>query len=452
MKKQSKQQKQKSKNLFSFLPHSKLAGVISLVFLILVVFINTLSVQQKTTVQQHAATAPAHFVGAFSILSNYSDASGAGVNAGLDYGYDPNPAGDSRSNDYKAANIQIIDQMPDKYLRQFDSDGNMQNLIGSLTAHVQKEQNNDQIIAYWMLDDWSKDGTAKDALVQMTNIIHQYTPGKPTICGFSGNSGNYSGKTKNFSPQGCDMVAPYIYPNSDGDWTLGQILPDIESGLKAQGWDINTTPLVGVPQSYGGANNYAVPTAQQIETETKAFCEKGASAIIFYDFDTGQNPMTNADLLQGVKNGVADCQSIWGNAAPTQTAQPSSAAPTLQPTTALIPTQTSLPTFIPTPTFVCMGSCPSGPPPDISSIPVTTGMPISVSGMPLPTGFDIGTGGGGGMFDLGSIMDMIKKMIGDMFGGMGGGGSTGGMPGGSGSMPSVPGGVPGGTGGGFGGF
>ncbi|HSW96529.1 MAG TPA: dockerin type I domain-containing protein [Candidatus Saccharimonadales bacterium] len=258
-----------------------------------------------------ASTFPKGLIGAFSAGDNPTIAASVGLNAILDYGYNP-VVGDSKSTALKAAGLNIIDQMPDKYTRQYNSDGNLSNLISNMTAHLKAVQNNSQIVAYWVLDDWSKDGTAKTALQQITALIHQYTPGKPSICGFSGNSGNYAGKTKNFSPTGCDMVDFYIYPQSNAEYSLPTILPALEAGLKAQGWNIADNPLIGSPLSYGGANGYTVPTAAQVETETKAFCTAGATGLIYYDFGTGTNGSNNAGIQQGIKAGIADCKAIWG--------------------------------------------------------------------------------------------------------------------------------------------
>lgn len=334
--------------------------------------ISTREQQQNLTQQALGAMQFTHSFAAFSAGSSPSVAASVGLNAILDYGYNP-VAGDSKSTALKAANLQIIDQMPDKYTRQFNSDGNLQALLTNLTNHLKSVQNNTQIVAYWMLDDWSNDGTAKTALQQMTALIHQYTPGKPTICGFSGNSDNYNGKTKNFSPTGCDMVGLYIYPQSASEYTMPSILPALEAGLKAQGWDINANPLVGVPLSYGGANGYTVPTAEQVETQAKAFCQAGATSLIWYDFGTGTNGSNNSGIQQGIKAGIADCKAIWGQAAPVST-QPTTSAltPTVAPTSIYV-----------TPTIYCLGSCPTGSvTPGVTNQPTFTPVPSQSQATP----------------------------------------------------------------------
>ena len=281
--------------------------------------VKTVTQNKQTTKQQAGgATKFSHFIGGFNAGHAISTASSLGVRAALDYGYNP-VQGDSRGTALKAANMSIIDDMPDKYLRQFASNGNMSALISSMTNHLKAEQNNSQIIAYWVLDDSSKNGNAKAALVQMTNLIHQYTPGKPSICGFNGditpNGGIIwkDGRADNFSPQGCDMVAPYIYAHDADphDWTMKKVLAAMFASLQERGWNIATNPLVGIPESFGGTDEFPVPTANDVETQTKAFCQAGATGIIFYDFGTGQNASNNSGIQQGVKAGIADCKAIW---------------------------------------------------------------------------------------------------------------------------------------------
>ncbi len=185
------------------------------------------------------------------------------------------------------------------------------------------------IIAYWVLDDWNYgDGSAKDMLVQINKLIHQYTPGKPSICGFGGgipplpSKGGWDDKvTDNFSPQGCDMIGLYIYAdnNSTGsyDWSMSNILPAAFASFKQRGWEITNEPLVGIPQAFGGdvsGTNWPVPDANAVETQTKTYCQQGATGIIYYNWDpTAQSPMTNSQITQGIKNGLADCKNIWGN-------------------------------------------------------------------------------------------------------------------------------------------
>ncbi len=97
------------------------------------------------------------------------------------------------------------------------------------------------------------------------------------------------------------MVGIYIYayPTHETgtyDWTFSQILPAVFASLRNRGWDITEQPLVGIPQAFGGMSEgmlWPVPTAQSVETQTKTYCQKGATGIIYYAWDnSGANSST----------------------------------------------------------------------------------------------------------------------------------------------------------------
>lgn len=209
----------------------------------------------------------------------------------------------------------MIDDMPDQYIRTFKTSGNLDNLLASMSAHLQTVKDNPQVVAYWMIDDWEVNyGGAKVALQKMNALIHEITPGKYSICGFSGNSNYWSdAKVANFSPEGCDMVGIYLYPYGTNKPSMSKNIPLMFSSLTKYGWDINVTPLMGVAQSYGDKNGYYVPTADQVEAQTKSFCQYGATSIAYFDFKNGNNAATNSAIQQGIKAGISDCKTIWGN-------------------------------------------------------------------------------------------------------------------------------------------
>jgi hypothetical protein len=303
---------------------------------------------QKTPVVAPAlahlvSSSQSHFIGGFSIESNaeIANAAGDGIQSALIYGFAPKGY-DPVSKALAAHNIKIIDAMPWEYLYYYEchihqtcspttfpelrSTGA---LLGDLTAHLKQVHGNSSIIAYWVLDDWPySDGSGKNLLIQMNSLIHQYTPGKPSICGFAGHIPPlpqttlhwYDGTAANFSPKGCDMVGLYIYgqPHTTGsyDWTMSRILPAVYTSLRNRGWDRTTTPLVGIPQAFGGTVNgepWPIPNAQNVETQTKTYCQQGAVGIIYYSWgEVGATPMTDSQIAQGIKNGIADCKAIWG--------------------------------------------------------------------------------------------------------------------------------------------
>jgi hypothetical protein len=283
-----------------------------------------------------------HFIGGFSIESNAEivNAVDAGIQSTLIYGYALSEI-DQVSATLKANNIKVIDAMPWEYLYYYEC--HIHNtcsatiypeltspgaLLSDVTAHLMQVQSNSLVIGYWVLDDWPyKSGSGKDLLIQINSLIHQYTPGKPSICGFGGEIPPLpqtifqwdDSTAANFSPQGCDMVGLYIYGQSyttgSYDWTMSHILPAVFTSLKNRGWNITKEPLVGISQAFGGTvygETWPVPDANSVETQTKTYCQQGATGIIYYNWvESGPSPMTDSQITQGIKKGNADCKEIW---------------------------------------------------------------------------------------------------------------------------------------------
>jgi hypothetical protein len=115
------------------------------------------------------------------------------------------------------------------------------------------------------------------------------------------------------------MVGLYIYAaaHTTGtyDWTMAQVLPAVFTSLKLRGWNQAKEPLVGIPQAFGGlvdGEPWPTPSASNIETQAKTYCQQGATGILYYDWtEAGPSPMTNAQIALGVQRGVSDCESIW---------------------------------------------------------------------------------------------------------------------------------------------
>ncbi|MDD4615648.1 MAG: right-handed parallel beta-helix repeat-containing protein [Alphaproteobacteria bacterium] len=220
-------------------------------------------------------------------------------------------------------NMKVIDDVPDQLIRRWHSDGDESRLVRDMEAHLQwlsESGFRSTIAGYWMIDDWHSDfGKAREPLQRMTTLIHKYTPDIPAICGFSGNTsyGNtvsgYMKYTLNYSDAGCDMVGVYMYPYGGGKNISMSNLKNIIQALKAVGWDPGARPLVGIPQTYGGLYGYDVPTAAQVESETKYMCEQGAKHILGYNFNTATNASNNSGILAGLKAGIEDCKAIWGD-------------------------------------------------------------------------------------------------------------------------------------------
>ena len=332
------------RNLFSLHPRISIAtGFVLVVGVMLIVFLTVIGTYHPQKDRQPTAGTRQlpHFTGGFNIGSDaeITNAVADGIQVVLDYGYNPTGA-DSRSVALRASHLTISDQMPEEYLRKFGNGSiTLTTLETDVANHLNRVQNNSMIIAYWVLDDWTYgDGTAKQALIHINTLIHRYTPGKTSICGFGGgipplpSTGTWENTkaTDNFSPQGCDMVAPYIYAGNSStgtyDWSMSSILPAFFATLRSQGWESTKEPLVGVPQAFGGqvsGIHWPIPDANAVETQTKTYCQQGAVGIIYYDWDTKvASPMTNAGITQGIRRGLADCQQIWGVSAPASVSSP----------------------------------------------------------------------------------------------------------------------------------
>jgi len=216
-------------------------------------------------------------------------------------------------------------------------------LLAVVAAHLKQVKTNRLIIGYWVLDDWVQwdAGSARQILIKIHHLIQQYTPDRSAICGFGGSIGLHQRYgwddwiADNFSPQGCDKVGFYIYtsptpnttPTSSPDaynWSMSNILPAMFASLQQRGWTITKEPLIGIAQAFGGprahTNDYWVtPTAKDIETQSKSFCEHGAEGLTFYAWDdsgygpTTQTPMNSPQIEMGIRNGIAACKQYWSN-------------------------------------------------------------------------------------------------------------------------------------------
>lgn len=213
--------------------------------------------------------------------------------------------------------------------------------LAAIAKHLQQVKGNPLIAGYWVLDDWVSwdPGSARQPLMQIHKLIQQYTPGRPAICGLGGFIEPDTGYqwsdwlADNFSPQGCDRVGLYVYTPSLPDsmprppaeafnWSMTGLLPAIFSSLTKRGWDIRKEPLIGIAQAFGGPRkgtnlSWIIPTPQDIETQSRSFCEHGASWLVFYGWDDStfgpraQTPMNNDGIETGIRGGIASCQQIW---------------------------------------------------------------------------------------------------------------------------------------------
>ncbi|WP_151754493.1 hypothetical protein [Dictyobacter vulcani] len=219
--------------------------------------------------------------------------------------------------------------------------------LTTIATHLQQVKDNHLIIGYWTLDDWPRwdKGSGRQLLIKIHHLIKLYTPDHPAICGFGGNlTANRTFAWEdwiadNFSPQGCDEVGLYIYtlsipmtshlPSSEAyDWSMSKLLPAIFSSLHHRGWKITKEPFIGIVQAFGGpiAHTYAyrvAPTAKDIETQSRSFCEHKAIGLTFYGWadtvfvSTSQTPMNSNEIALGIQRGIAACIQYWNHHAGT---------------------------------------------------------------------------------------------------------------------------------------
>jgi hypothetical protein len=244
---------------------------------------------------------------------------------------------------HRTAELQPALLGPEQYCPSdpYPSLNDEQALLAAVAAHLKQVRDNPLVIGYWVLDDWVQwdAGSARPLLIKIHRLIQQYTPDRPAICGFGGSIGLFQSYgwadwiAENFSPQGCDKVGFYIYtsslPNTTPtealdayNWSASGLLPAMFASLSQRGWSINREPLIGIVQAFGGpvANRdryWVTPTAGDIATESRSFCEHGATGLVFYawsdpEFATdSQTPMNSPQVQMGIRNGIATCKAYW---------------------------------------------------------------------------------------------------------------------------------------------
>jgi hypothetical protein len=208
--------------------------------------------------------------------------------------------------------------------------------------NLQTKPNIDLISHFWILDDWHgwDAGGVQSDLPEVTKLVHQYFPGRQTICGFGGiavlpkdfqptstNDGFNEKSLMNFSPKGCDIADFYTYTYASGtnttpdkfDWSMSKTLPLFISTLKEVGkqadptWD-GDIQMIGTGQIFGDTEADSVrliPRPEDIVVQTTAFCQNGMGIMPFEWTDPRPNRLTpfNSDSLkQGIAQGIENCK------------------------------------------------------------------------------------------------------------------------------------------------
>jgi len=307
-----------------------------------------------------AAGEPLHLVVGFNATTPalVADAAAVGINTDVLYNGAPSPTS-ALGTALSAAHMHVVDASisSDLYFwechrthtvappsggrnsycaRDIEPTYDSAKVLSLVQATVDADASNPLVSGYWVLDDWASwDGGSGRALLQEVHQqIDSVTPGYPAICGFgagvttSGTSGWDTTTGLNFSSQGCDMVGFYDYADtlrhaSTGanlDWSMSALLPAMEAGLAASGWNETDTPLLGIGQAWSGRfarGQQPGLSESQMVTQASAFCDAGATSIGWYGWtDSGfkrktQTPADSSVIQAGIEGGLAACRQIW---------------------------------------------------------------------------------------------------------------------------------------------
>ncbi len=335
-------------------------------FLLLLLAIMTIELVSATGLGNALASAltggrhiPAHLIAGFSIATNFDaqNARSEGVQTVLTYGraYSEETAlGHTLESTlhmtqieaepwellhmYECHRLYSLRLSINGYCSQDYPKMTLHALLSDVKDDIEQDRLNENVVGVWVLDDWpaSDPGSAAAVLPQIAKVIHLYAPNIPTICGFgasllaNGTGAYYAPALENFTPSGCDEVALYIYSaavttstRARFDWSMQSLLPKLRAGLEARGWNPQRSPWIGIAQAFGGERTdllghyVRTPTASDIALESESFCKAGASGIAFYAwYSSGlaglQSPANNPDIERGVREGIANCQRVWG--------------------------------------------------------------------------------------------------------------------------------------------
>lgn len=353
--------------------HKKFVTVMMIVIILLLTssaLFAYYSINLAQRVETNALNQPdkTHIFGGFEIDTpeKASKAATDGIQVGFEYGQPPSED-DKLGQKLQSLHMKVVDgyiwaliyyyechrtktvKPPPSGKEQYCQDDTRPDLtdenavLTEVAAHLKQVKDNHLIIGYWVLDDWVSwdTGSARQLLIKIHNLIQQYTPGRPAICGFGADIwlnqeyGWDDWVADNFSSQGCDRVGLYIYTSTvtntaripshaKFNWSMVGVLPAIFASLKQRGWSITKEPFIGIGQAFGGAiahteDYWITPNATDIETQSRSFCEHGATGLTFYAWNnsgygpTTQTPINSPEIETGIRNGIAACRQYWSD-------------------------------------------------------------------------------------------------------------------------------------------
>ncbi|GER85228.1 hypothetical protein KTAU_38630 [Thermogemmatispora aurantia] len=305
-------------------------------------------------------------IGGFSVgtPAEVAEAAALGMRVVFEYGNPPSPESEL-GQALQAAHMQVIDGYISSYLQYYECHRTKtvkppppgahpycgrdsvpipseEALLQLVRRHLEETQSNPLILGYWVLDDWVlwDPGSARELLIKFHDLIQQYTPQRPAICGFGASppsgfdTGWHDEVAANFTPEGCDMIGLYIFTvlqakedasASRYDWSMRSTLNAMFTSLQKRGWSYTQTPLIGIAQAFGGPSTRAglswpLPSTADIVQQSQSFCQHGATGIAYYGWDANlyssqtQTPANNRAIQEGIRQGIAACQHIWSTA------------------------------------------------------------------------------------------------------------------------------------------
>lgn len=242
---------------------------------------------------------------------------------------------------------------PDFFARKAAScqidDATSASMLAKLQAHLDAQKHDNNVIAYWILDDYPG-GDISPVLEKMHDLIvaSNNDPAssfpRPALCGFGGqilplsdkhptptdpHMSYFAKSLTNFSTSYCDMVAIYPYAANSGtgpndpsqyDWSMKYLLPEMFKELQDRGWDSSAEPLIGMPQAFG-YSSYVAPTEADLATQMTVYCNAGAVSLLVYSWNDGYpsafpdkpstEPVNSVEMRNGITQGLSQCQRYW---------------------------------------------------------------------------------------------------------------------------------------------
>lgn len=208
-------------------------------------------------------------------------------------------------------------------------------VLSKVQSYLASVKNDDLLVAFYALDDYP--GNIADLLIKIHDLVAASNGAapwaRPTVCGFGADldfrdtRGWHRSRAViehaaiNYRPEACDVVSVYAYGPSrtsptDVDWSMTRLMPDVERILGARGWQ-SSQPLIGTPMAFAYLKyGWIAPTADDLRSQTAAFCNAGATSLMPYAWDDSYSGPklelgNDPDMQRGFAAGISDCHAVW---------------------------------------------------------------------------------------------------------------------------------------------